>query len=608
MSDQIIIYAAGNPAAYPLEYYDASTESYQGVIPQLLAQFSAQSRYEIIYYPTQGADRREHLAKNQQVDLLSGYTEGDTLPAGGETMVLFHTVYQGRDLSYYLCFTSSAPADLKADLESFFAAVPQEEISGILMETSADAHTPTGLYITIGALSIGVVLLLCAIFLLMRRYRRRLRNTQQQLERDEITGLGNFDCFQRYYSQLVNDKNRILYTLIFFYVDTDRLRRLSDTQELEEALRFCAVVLQEYTGDTDILARVSEHGFVLLKLSGNTERLHAQVQTILQRLRAYPQVCGKEADISVAAGLYSLRAGDRDLNEMIFNAEQEARHALKMQANVSVFSHQSMERRQMEQNLRRSLQQALERHEFALYIQFYVDAYDHRIVGGEALSRWLHPEKGLLPPSVFVPMLEQEDLISHLDYYCLRASCAFLQTLKERGVQDFFLSCNFSRETFEAADFAQTCEEILSRYDFPRELLIFELTESAAVKHLSQLQENMARLKACGVSIALDDFGEGVTSFTDLQHYPIDGIKLDKHLIDNMSTGTGLAILRAVVQIGHELDITILAEGVENQEQAQMLQQIHCDAIQGFRFYAPLPEAEAASKILQQFKGPAPNE
>ena len=608
MSDQIMIYAAGNPAAYPLEYYDASTESYQGVIPQLLAQFSAQSRYEIIYYPTQGADRREHLAKNQQVDLLSGYTEGDTLPAGSETMVLFHTVYQGRDLSYYLCFTSSAPADLKTDLESFFAAVPQEEISGILMETSADAHTPTGLYITIGALSIGVVLLLCTIFLLMRRYRRRLRNTQQQIERDEVTGLGNFDYFQRYYRQLVNDKNRVLYTLIFFYVDTDRLRRLSDTQELEEALRFCAVVLQEYAGDTDILAKVSEHGFVLLKLSGNTEQLQSWVETILQRLHTYPQVCGKDADIAAAAGLYPLRAGDRDLNEMIFNAEQEACHALKRQADFSVFSHQSMERRQMEQNLRRSLQQALERHEFALYIQFYVDAYDHRIVGGEALSRWLHPEKGLLPPSVFVPMLEQEELISHLDYYCLRASCTFLQTLKARGIQDFFLSCNFSRETFEAADFAQTCEDILSKYDFPRELLIFELTESAAVKHLSQLQENMTRLKACDVSIALDDFGEGVTSFTDLQHYPIDGIKLDKHLIDNMSTGTGMAILRAVVQIGHELGITILAEGVENQEQAQMLQQIHCDAIQGFQFYAPLPETEAASKILHQFKSPAPNE
>lgn len=601
MNDKIMIYVAGNPGAYPLEYYDPDTESYQGVIPELLAQFSAQNRYEIVYYPTEGADQREHLAKNHQVDILSGYREGDPLPAGCDSITLFRTTHQGEELSYYLCFTQSAPAALKGDLATFSAALSQAEISGILIETPAATDSPMGLYAAIGGLALAVVLLLCILALTVRRSRKRLQDLYRQQEHDEITGLGTFDYLQRYYPQLVNDKNRILYTLVYFYVDTDRLRRLSGNHETEEVLRFCALVLQENTADTDLLARVSQHGFVLLKLSGSAEHLRPWVQTVLQRLRSYPQVYGKAVEVNVSAGLYPLQTGDRDLNEILFNAGQEAAAAYRRQEDCGMFSNQSLEKRQMEKGLDSSLKQALDRHEFELYVQFYVDAQDHTIVGGEALSRWLHPEKGLLPPSIFVPMLEQEGLIDQLDYYCLRASCDFLQTLMDHSIQDFFLSCNFSRETFESVDFAEKCKEILHAYHFPRELLIFELTESATTRHLAQIKENMSLLKAQGVSIVLDDFGEGFTSFADLQQYPINGIKLDKHLIDNMSTGTGMAIMRAMVQIGHELGMTILAEGVENEAQAQQLQQIHCDAIQGFHFYSPIPQEQATEKIRQQF-------
>ena len=200
-------------------------------------------------------------------------------------------------------------------------------------------------------------------------------------------------------------------------------------------------------------------------------------------------------------------------------------------------------------------------------------------------------------------MLEREGLIYKLDYDCLRSACAFLQKLADQGVQSFFLSCNFSRETFSAADFPQKCMEIMEDYRFPRELLIFELTESTSAKHSSQIRENMQALKAYGVRIALDDFGEGFTSFADLQQYPVDGIKLDKGLIDNITTKNGIAILRAMVQVGHELGLTILAEGVEQEEQAMALQQIHCDVLQGFRFYAPMPDSACMDKILEQFAG-----
>ena len=149
------------------------------------------------------------------------------------------------------------------------------------------------------------------------------------------------------------------------------------------------------------------------------------------------------------------------------------------------------------------------------------------------------------------------------------------------------------------------CRAIIDSFRFPRELLIFELTESTSVKHLAQIKANMAALKRCGIRIALDDFGEGFTSFSDLQEYPVDGIKLDKRLVDNALTKTGQAILRAMIQAGHELDLTILAEGVETASQAQVLRALHCDVIQGFQFFAPIPEAEARERLLSQVYDPA---
>ena len=167
------------------------------------------------------------------------------------------------------------------------------------------------------------------------------------------------------------------------------------------------------------------------------------------------------------------------------------------------------------------------------------------------------------------------------------------------GVDTFFVSCNFSRETFAAADFAQKVQKILNGFTFPRELLILEITESVSVRNAAQIRQNVIALKKYGVRVALDDFGEGFTSFYDLQKYPIDGIKLDKGLVDHVTTPIGTAILKAMIQVGHELNMTILAEGVETDAQVKALQEIHCDVIQGFRFCHPLPQWEATEQIIQ---------
>ena len=608
MDGSVLIYAAGNPDAYPLEYYDPQTESYRGVIPRLLEQFSACNPiYEIVYYSPGEKDQRDDLAQHLQVDLVSGYREGEPMPNCRTRITLFATAGESGEQAYLLGLTQAAPDGLGESLQSFFSSLSQETVSGLLLEAAADIPQPASdLSLAAGGLALGAAVLAAALALVIRRDRKRLREMSASRDLDPDTGLGNRSFLLRTYRKTVNDRNRALYHVVCFYVNADCLHGTVNSQELGEVFRYCAQIVREHCSHTDLLARISEHGLALVCAAGQTRRIESWLGAALTEIRSYPANCGKNFPVEAAACIYSLKQSDRELDGILFQAEQEARQALNTREGYLIFSDSVLQRFRLEQKLRDTLGRALADREFQLYIQFYVDAQTHAIVGGEALSRWNHPECGLLMPSVFVPLLEQDGLISKLDYRCLRNACDFLEELDRLGVRNFFLSCNFSRETFSHTDFPKQCEEILASYHFPRELLIFEMTESTAAAHLSHIRKNILALKEFGVRIALDDFGEGFTSFSDLQQYPVDGIKLDKRLIDNVHTKNGGAILRAMVQVGHELGVTILAEGVETPEQAAALREIHCDVIQGFHFYAPLPQGDALAKILPQFKSAQP--
>lgn len=594
VEEKTLIYVAGNPDAYPLEYFDKDTQTYAGVIPELLAEFSDQSTYEIVYYEADGTDHREELAKQKQVDLFSGYeAEEEQLENTGVV-----TLFPGEN-AYALYFTEAAPDAFQSNLRAYLEQVSPAEVTGLLMASVETPPNTQGMYWTMGAMGAALLVMAAVLLLTVRRYRRRLKGSQQNVETDETTGLGNMEYLERYYKQYINDKNRILYQAVYFYVDTDRLRRLSSGQETDEFLRYCAVVLGEYTQDSDILAKVSEHGFIMLKLTGGTDKTDAWLTAILDRIHDYAKLYGKPYETNIYAGIYALRAEDRDLNEIIFQASQGAYGAEKEDCRYLRCSKGMMDQFMQERHLQASIEQAFAQKEFQLYIQFYVDAANFAVVGGEALSRWKHPQKGVLLPSMFIPLMEREKMISRLDYYCLKEVCFFLKGLLKEGVDTFFVSCNFSRDTFAAADFVQKVQEIMNGFTFPRELLILEITESVSVRNAAQIRQNIIALKKYGVRVALDDFGEGFTSFYDLQKYPIDGIKLDKGLVDHVTTPIGTAILKAMIQVGHELNMTILAEGVETDEQVRAQQEIHCDVIQGFRFSHPMPQWEANAQIIQ---------
>ena len=599
MDGKILIYAAGDPNNYPLEYFDEETQNYQGIVPRLLKQFSEESRYEIVYFDPGETDRRKDYADEHQVDLISGEIPSSSGPYGSAS--LFLSEYQGESAYYPFSFTKATPDDFKEEFQTFLSDISSQEITGMLLTDIKQPQNPKGLYIGIFSLAIAVILLAIGLITLLIRYRKRLKQTAAKSQIDPLTGLGNLEYLKRRYTQQVQDKNRILYHIFFFYTDVDHLRRIGGNQEAERFLQHCTAVLKEYTAETDLLSYAPGQGFVLIKMVTDQNGVDPFVHTIVQQMENYAHKYEKAFDTPVYVGIYSMKKDDFYLEDMIFYAAECAYQAQRREEKFLICSPQIIHRLNEEKQLQADIEEAFETHAFELYLQFYVDTVSHDIVGGEALSRWNHPQKGLLMPSSFVPLMEREKRISQLDYYCLNEVCVFLQGLFDAGVDRFFISCNFSRETFAAADFLDRVKEIVKAYTFPKELLIFEITESVSPKNSSRIQQNILQLRKNGIKVVLDDFGEGFTSFYDLQKYSINGLKLDHGLIDQITTPNGLPILKAMIQVGHELNMTILAEGVEQKEQVEALQKIRCDAIQGFYFYHPLPCWDAKQKILNQW-------
>lgn len=591
-ADTDVVYVAGNPQAYPMEYFEPATGQYEGVIPELLRQYSASSGYQLQYLDSRHLDERKRKYKNKQAELISGCVLEDDFPA--EVWQEGIVILGGTGQEYRILFSDIAGDTLKQELTAFLNNVPKETIAAMLVEVSKNKQPASAVWpvaAAIGAGILAVVLLILAV-----RARKKIKRLEEQSGIDIVTGIGNYEFMARYFKQRITDKNRILYHIVYFYFDGKRLRHAETEDKTDDFLKQLAVALKHNVVNTDIAARVSKDGFAVLKLSASVEKTQEWASAVLETLKGSVY---KSAVDDVFVGIYCLKSNDWDLDKLLFDARQGCYYARDNGMRVAECSKELIQSLREEVALSAQMEAAFQREEFLLYLHFFVDAQTEKIVGAEALSRWKHPDKGLIFPGKYTALMEKEHSISRLDYYMLNKVCKLLEEL--RGTADgFFVSCNISRETFNSPDFASICMQIMENYQFPRESLILELTESVALKNAEGIYRNAIQLKQYGVAIALDDFGTGYSDFFALEKFPFDGLKIDKGLIDRLNTEAGQVILKGIIEIGHNLGITILAEGAETKEQASLLQAMNCDVIQGFYYYQPLSVQEAQRIYKEQ--------
>ena len=250
--------------------------------------------------------------------------------------------------------------------------------------------------------------------------------------------------------------------------------------------------------------------------------------------------------------------------------------------------------------LESNLRGALERCEFVVHYQPQVTIPDFHLVGMEALVRWRHPSLGLCIQR-FVPLAEDSGLIIQLGDWVMREACLQNKLWQDAGLAPMRLSVNFSARQFQQPSFMSVVAEILKETNLDPRWLELELTESSIMKEPEQAIEKLHELKLMGIKVAIDDFGTGYSSLNYLKRFPIDTLKIDKSFVaDVCKDPHDTAIVRAIITLGHALDLTVIAEGVETQEQLQYLSSLGCDSVQGFLFSKSLPAPAFEELLVEQ--------
>lgn len=253
--------------------------------------------------------------------------------------------------------------------------------------------------------------------------------------------------------------------------------------------------------------------------------------------------------------------------------------------------------------LESNLRAALERSEFLVQYQPQVAIHDFHLVGMEALVRWQHPTLGLLYPKEFITLAEESGLIVSLGAWVLRTACSQSKAWQDAGLTPLLLSVNFSARQFQQPTFIADVAAILKETNLDPRWLELELTESSIMRNPDEAIEKLHELKLMGIKVSIDDFGTGYSSLNYLKRFPIDTLKIDRAFVSDVcSDRHDTAIVQAIINLGHALDLTVVAEGVETKEQLQYLSALGCDIVQGFLFSKALTAAGFEELLMEQLR------
>jgi len=436
-----------------------------------------------------------------------------------------------------------------------------------------------------------------------KRYQEQL---EHQANYDVLTGLPNRNLLQDRLKRAVFAQ-RDARPIAVVFIDLDHFKFINDSLGHTQGDKLLAIIAERLASivrEGDTVARLGGDEFVLVLNDQNKEDvIFRAMQRVLNKVSEPMTIDGQELYITCSAGVSLYPADAPDVETLLKNADVAMYRAKEHGRNNFQFYTPEMndlanERLALEHSLRR----ALERNELLLHYQPKVNLETGMIVGAEALLRWQHPEWGLIAPERFIPIAEETGLIVQIGAWVIRTACNQARLWQDAGLPPVVMSVNLSARQFRQESFVKVVTQILHETGLKPEQLEMELTESMLMHNANAAISILAGLKSIGVRLSLDDFGTGYSSLSYLSRLPIDTLKIDRsfvqHIGDQDECDNGI-LAQAIISLGHSLNLTVIAEGVETGEQLQFLKAHQCDEVQGFYFCKPTVAGEFAKMLAE---------
>jgi len=434
---------------------------------------------------------------------------------------------------------------------------------------------------------------------------------------DALTGLPNRQRFKEQAGQAVNAARRAGTKMALIYLDLDHFKRINDTlghTAGDTLLRGVAKDLTSIVRGTDIVAKVDAETSVLSSLarlggdeftimltglsrSESAARVAKRIQEALSRPL---KIDDRDYVVTGSMGIAVYPDDGEDVDVLLRNADIAMYAAKEEGRNNYRFFSEDMNARMLERlALESDLRRALERNELVLHFQPQVEALTGKVVALEALVRWQHPERGLIPPLEFIGIAEESGLIIPLGEWVMLTACQQAVAWQQAGFAPLRMSVNVASQQLTQSDLVATVKQVLDTTRLAGEYLEIEITESSLMSDVEATTQMLKDLKETGLSLSVDDFGSGYSSMNYLKRFPLDALKIDQSFIQDLTVDANdAAITKAVIALAKALDLATIAEGVEQEDQLEYLVAQGCDLIQGYLISRPIP-AEEVGQFLE---------
>ncbi len=445
--------------------------------------------------------------------------------------------------------------------------------------------------------SIFTIIVALIIYLCFFAYHKAciVKKLKEVVDTDLLTGARNINKFKIDANMLFEKNNRNDYVIV--YMDIDRFKYINDTFGYEAGdniLCHVAKCLDDMLRADEIFARLSADNFIILINNTGEMEILERIRNLNLNIQANYKMQESSHKLVISFGICKLENSHSDLTANLDKANTARKSVKGCHTSTYAFYDNQMHQQITDEiEIVESMQAALNNKEFEVYLQPKCQIKTNKILGAEALIRWIHPQKGIISPNKFIPIFEKNGFITKVDFFVFEEVCKTLSYMREHGYEIYPISVNLSRVHMQSTDFIDKLIDIANKYDVPSELLELELTETVILHNIDDLLSIMTTLKEKGFLLSMDDFGTGYSSLNLLKELPFDILKIDRGFFNDVhATQREKIVIKDVVAMAHHLDMKVVSEGVETQRQKKLLQEINCDMAQGYLYAKPMPIKE----------------
>jgi diguanylate cyclase (GGDEF)-like protein/PAS domain S-box-containing protein len=440
---------------------------------------------------------------------------------------------------------------------------------------------------------------------LLRDVSARVREAERiryLAEFDTLTSLANRHSFAEKFSVEIK-RGR---DMALFYIDLDNFKNINDVQGHGCGDRILAVVGQRLSAlcaEEDIIARLGGDEFAIVLVGNDApariEDVASNVKTSLAQV--YDITLGRTLDVGASIGIAVYPRDGKDTEELLSNADLALYEAKGHgRGQHVIFEHAFRERLEGRLSLNAELKNALKRNEFELFYQPQISLRDNKVVGAEALIRWRHPRRGLLPPGEFMAAINASEISQDVAFWVLRQACSQASKWQDQG-HNLRIGVNLSPSQLRSGDLADVVAKTLTDTGLLACNLELEVTEDIVLADEQKALACFQKIQELGVQLAFDDFGTGYGSLSYLRKFPLNVLKIDKSFVFGLvSSPADMAIVRTMISLGSELGLSVIAEGIEDDATAELLRRMGCQEAQGYLFGRPMPAAEFEQRLLEE--------